>query len=98
MVSFGPACGPRPQFDAGRLVATPGVLMRVPQDEIDSAVSRHLQGDWGELEGDDWHMNDRALRIGGRIFSVYQSSSGTKFWIITEADRTATSVLLPEEY
>ena len=98
MVSFGPACGPRPQFDPGRLVVTPGILLRVPQDEIDTALSRHLQADGGELEGDDWNLNDRALRLGGRLFSVYASSDGTKFWIITEADRSATSVLLPEEY
>lgn len=98
MVHFGPAYGPRAEFECGNLVTTIGVLEKIPSDEIDKALSRHLQGDWGELEGDDWAMNDRAVRRGGRLFSVYSTTEGEKFWIITSSDRSVTTVLLPKEY
>lgn len=85
-------------FPLGRLVSTPAALAAIPPDEIQAALSRHVQGDWGECCPEDWEENDLSLKQGFRLFSVYRSSAGTKFWIITEADRSATTVLLPADY
>jgi hypothetical protein len=89
---------PEPKFPLGRIVATPNALHDVPNEEIVSALSRHVQGDWGTLDKEDWSANERALLQGGRLFSAYQSSQNIKFWIITEWDRSVTTVLLPEDY
>jgi hypothetical protein len=62
------------------------------------ALRRHARGDWGDLDDEDLQANERALKDGTRLLSAYHSSAGTKFWIITEWDRSATTVLLPEEY
>jgi len=62
------------------------------------ALQRHVAGDWGELDEEDKKANDGALQTGERLLSAYQSATGTKFWIITEADRSVTTVLLPEDY
>ena len=86
------------KFPFGQLVATPNALQSVPNDEILAALRRHTQGDWGTLEGDDWQANQRALAHGGRLFSRYHSTQGVTFWIITEADRSVTTTLLPEDY
>ena len=86
------------KFALGRLVATPGALHAVSNCEISAAVNRHLAGDWGEVGTQDRAENDHSLKHGYRLFSVYRTESGEKFWIITEADRSATTVLLPEEY
>lgn len=85
-------------FALGRLVSTPGALERIPSDEMQTALLRHARGDWGDVGHEDWEENELALREGFRLFSVYHTSDGAKFWIITEADRSATTVLLPEEY
>jgi hypothetical protein len=87
-----------PKFSLGQLVATPNALSSVPNDEILRALLRHAQGDWGDLEGPDWNSNDRAIEHGGRLLSAYNSSQGIRFWIITEHDRSVTTVLLPEDY
>jgi hypothetical protein len=89
---------PKPKFPLGRIVATPNALNHIPNDEILRAVSRHVQGDWGTLDAEDWNANERALKEGGRLFSQYHSIQDVKFWIITEADRSVTTVLLPEDY
>jgi hypothetical protein len=89
---------PQAKFPFGRIVATPNALTQIPNDEILKALSRHLQGDWGTLDAEDKNANERALKHGGRLFSAYQSSHNEKFWIITEADRSATTILLPEDY
>ncbi len=86
------------KFPPGRLVATPNVLQLVPNDEMAAALGRHLHGDWGMLDTEDLNANDAALKNGGRLFSAYQTSRQIKFWIITEADRSATTILLPEDY
>jgi hypothetical protein len=86
------------KFSLGRMVATANALASIPPDEIVFALRRHLQGDWGTLDKDDWQTNERALRNGGRLFSLYHSTLGVKFYIITECDRTVTTVLLPEDY
>jgi len=61
-------------------------------------IQRHQAGDWGDLDTHDRQENERALQHGGRLFSQYHSNAGVKFWIITEADRSSTCVLLPEDY
>lgn len=89
---------PRPRFPFGQLVATPNALNTIPNDEILASLSRHLRGDWGTLDAEDLQVNEQALARGGRLFSAYHSTAGIKFWIITEADRSATTILLPEDY
>lgn len=82
----------------GQTLATPGVLKATTQAERNVTFSRHSRGDWGDVVEEDWRVNDQALQNGERLLSVYHTLSGTKFWIITEADRSATTVLLPSEY
>lgn len=85
-------------FPLGQVVATPGALAQLAQDEIVSFLARHGAGDWGDLCQEDRESNDQALLDGGRIFSAYRNREKEKFWVITEADRSATTILLPEEY
>ncbi|MCC7102423.1 MAG: hypothetical protein IT206_05010 [Fimbriimonadaceae bacterium] len=85
-------------FPIGRLLATPAVLAEVEVSDIREALGRHTSGDWGELEQEDKNENDLALKIGERILSAYKASTGVKFWIITERDRSATTILLPSDY
>jgi hypothetical protein len=68
------------------------------QDDTRNALNRHKSGDWGGLEEEDRQANDRALVEGTRILSAYHTGTGLKFWIVTEADRSVTTVLLPEDY
>ena len=86
------------KFDLGRLVATPNALAQVSHEEVLASLSRHVRGDWGDCCPDDKAANDAALLDGTRLFSVYHTANQTKFWIITEADRLVTTVLLPEDY
>jgi hypothetical protein len=90
--------GLQSKFPFGRLVATPNALNQIPNDEILCALARHARGDWGTLDAEDLESNERALKLGGRLFSAYHSIQKTKFWIITEADRSVTTILLPEDY
>lgn len=93
-----PASTNVPKFSLGLLVATSNAANCIPNNEIVIALRRHVIGDWGNLDKHDLDENERALKQGGRLFSSYQSSGGTKFWIITEYDRSVTTVLLPEDY
>ena len=86
------------RFPLGRLVCTPGIEDEVPLTEVAAALDRHLAGDWGEVDEEDRAENDLSLRAGFRLLSVYRAQHGVKFWVITEADRSATTVLLPSEY
>ena len=92
------------KFKHGRFLATPAVLEAVPRGIINAAIERHLNGDWGDVCNADKRANDRALKDGSRLLSVYHTPAlgdkkrETKFWIITEADRSATTVLLPSDY
>ena len=61
-------------------------------------LQRHLAGDWGELDENDVRENEVSLQRGWRILSCYRLSTGVKFWVITEADRSVTTFLLPDEY
>jgi hypothetical protein len=89
-----------PKFALGHVVATPGALNALatagqsPQEFLD----RHASGDWGELSEEDRKENEFSITEGLRILSAYRLRDGTKIWIITEADRSSTCILLPEEY
>ncbi len=85
-------------FALGRTVITRGALTTLGQNDVRIALARHARGDWGDVCADDRQANDGALTRGGRLLSAYHTPCGTKYWIITEADRSATTVLLPEEY
>lgn len=94
------------KLDLGRVVATPGVLEAVSRREMFAAMVRHVRGDWGTVCPDDAKANDEALEWGGRILSAYpidptkpaKGFGDNVFWVITEADRSATTILLPHEY
>jgi hypothetical protein len=89
-----------PLFPAGRLVATPGALALLEQTNRSPLeyVSRHLRGDWGDLCSEDKTENELSLKYGFRLMSSYQVTESEKLWVITEADRSVTTLLLPAEY
>ena len=87
-------------FPLGDLVATPGALAALHRTHcgVWTYLSRHITGDWGELDAHDRAENELSLREGFRLLSAYGLPDGTRIWIITEADRSATTLLLPDEY
>ena len=87
-------------FDLGRIVATPGALeaLELAGETPTTFLRRHVAGDWGNLDENDRAENDLSVREGFRLLSSYRLSDGTKIWIITEADRSSTTILLPSEY
>ncbi len=85
-------------FPLGRVVATPGALEVLAPEETLVLLRRHASGDWGEVDAHDRRANNRALKDGTRILSAYTLHGGEKVWIITEADRSSTCLLLPSEY
>lgn len=90
----------KPLFDLGQLVATPGALAaleKTGQSAMDF-LSRHVRGDWGDLPKEDKDENQTGLEKGFRLLSSYRTTSGDKIWVITEADRSVTTLLLPDEY
>jgi hypothetical protein len=86
------------KFSLGQVVATPGVLETISELDRISALVRHRNGDWGEICIEDRQSNDEALESAERLISSYTSTAGVKFWVITEHDRSITTILLPEEY
>jgi hypothetical protein len=86
------------RFDVGQVRATTGALAKLEEEDLFNCWLRHIAGDWGDLDEEDWKANDEAVEYGSRILSAYSDRHGVRFWIITEADRSATTVLLPEEY
>ena len=90
---------PLPLFRLGRIVATRGVLKHLERHGIqaDPYLRRHVRGDWGEVPPQDALANDRATKEGARILSSYEIA-GRKVWLITEADRSVTTLLFPSEY
>jgi hypothetical protein len=86
------------RFALGRLVITCGAERIIPPADVQLAVRRHHSGDWGEVPPTDWAANEESLKDEGRLISSYFASNGVKFWIITEANREATTVLLPDDY
>lgn len=86
------------RFRMGHLGASPAVLESVPKEELFQLLERHLCGDWGDVSDNDASANEQALRHGLRIMSWYQTSGGARIQVITEADRSATTILLAKEY
>lgn len=88
------------RFALGRTVATPGALeaLEKASQTPTEFLSRHVSGDWGTLPPEDAQANKDALAGGGRLFSAYLLNNGTKIWVITEWDRSVTTILLPAEY
>src|SRR5258708_5655042 len=89
---------PIPKFRLGRIVSTPHALDVLANEDILIGIARHQAGDWGDVDEHDRQENELSLQKGFRLFSVYHSATGVKFWIITEADRSSTTVLLPQDY
>ena len=85
------------RFSPGQVVITPGALAALSDDVVRQSLKRHLTGDWGDVDAHDAQENELSLREGFRLLSAYHQGD-VKFWIITEADRSVTTILLPEEY
>ena len=90
------------KFDTGQVVCTTNLQNKVGEDNMSSVVSRalarHISGDWGDLSEEDKKSNDKALKDGERIMSAYNTENNIRIWVITEWDRSVTTVLLPEDY
>jgi len=98
-----------PRFDLGQLCQTPGAQAVLQRYQVNSfqLIGRHNRGDWGDVCPEDARANEEALRVGARILSSYvlapplyegETLAPAKVWLITEADRSVTTILLPEEY
>jgi hypothetical protein len=89
-----------PKFPTGHLVATPGALAALTKNGQSATefLSRHVRGDWGDVPPEDARENELSVAKGFRILSAYELNDGTRIWVLTEADRSTTCVLLPEEY
>jgi len=85
-------------FPLGRIVITANAQDVLVHYDIRCALQRHASRDWGEVCPADKAENNLSLKAGCRVLSAYRDSKGAKFWIITEADRSVTTVLLPEDY
>ena len=90
-------------INMGRLLMTRGVNDLVAEDEafatfVMGSLSRHCRGDWGNLTDEDTQENELSLKAGYRLLSAYKSEGLPKIWVITEADRSATTILFPDEY
>ena len=94
------AVATEPLFELGQTVATPGALRALAKANLGAwtYLQRHLVGDWGDLDREDAAANDEAVRQGLRILSAYTLPTQQRIWIITEADRSVTTFLLPEDY
>lgn len=86
------------KFSLGRMLITPTAQSSVAPEDVMTALGRHITGDWGGCCHEDREANDTALQVGERLFSVYHDGNGIMFWVITEWDRSVTTVLLPEDY
>lgn len=86
-----------PRFYTGKVVVTRGASAALNQDDILTALVRHFGGDWGELDEHDCTVMRRRSNSGGVLMSAYFGQNQTKFWVITEPERSVTTVLLPEE-
>ena len=85
------------RFPLGRIVATQGAISTFGHEGCFLLLSRHAGGDWGDIDSFDYRENELALRDGARLFSAYDTPAG-RCWVITEADRSSTCILLPSEY
>ena len=89
---------PMAKFRLGHIVSTPNALARLSDEDILTGIQRHQAGDWGDVSEDDRTKNELSLKQGLRLWSVYHAGNGVKFWLITEANRSHSTVLLPEDY
>jgi hypothetical protein len=85
-------------FELGLMTATAGALAVLTPEEPFHLFARHASGDWGEVPAEDARENELSVERGFRVVSAYTTISGARVWVITEADRSATTILLPEEY
>lgn len=94
------SCLNRPFFELGKTVSTPGAIeaLATAGENARDYLRRHESGDWGDVCLEDWESNEQALVDGSRLFSVYRTRLDERIWVITEADRSATTLLLPDEY
>ncbi len=90
----------KPKFRLGQMCSTPGAIeaMNDAGQSPMAFIGRHVQGDWGEVCADDQQANEEALDSNLRLLSAYRTTAGVKLWVITEADRSVTTILLPDEY
>ncbi len=90
----------KPAFELGQIVATPGALAALKKagQQPGEFLTRHINRDWGDLDEEDRKENEYSLEHGFRLLSAYKTNAGDRLWIITEADRSVTTLLLPEEY
>lgn len=86
------------RFELGQTFITPAAMNTLHPQDVLLGLSRHSRGDWGVMCEEDKAVNEAALKKGGRLFSAYRDRQDVKFWIITEADRSVTTILLPEDY
>jgi len=86
------------RFPLGQIVITRGASGTLGPDDVLCGLFRHSNGDWGDVGDEDELSNEVSLIDGGRLLSSYRTNSGTKYWIITEYDRSVTTILLPDEY
>jgi hypothetical protein len=88
------------KFALGQLAATPGALeaLEVSGQTPDYFLARHVAGDWGDVDEEAWALNDQSLLDDSRVLSTYTLRTGVTIWVLTEADRSVTSLLLPSEY
>ncbi len=89
---------PLAKFRLGRIAMSHNAMNSLNEHDIFTAIQRHQSGDWGDVDQDDRAANDRALVEGTRLLSIYRTPQDVTFWIITEADRSVTTILLPEDY
>lgn len=89
---------PMAKFRLGHIVITPNALSQLAPEDILAAIQRHQAGDWGEVSSHDHAENELSLKQGFRLLSVYRAQTGVRFWVITEADRSVTTLLMPEDY
>lgn len=89
-----------PLFSLGKLVATAGALDALARSEQSPGefLTKHARGEWGDLDAFDTEANRAAIRDGSRILSSYKTRQGEVIWVITEADRSSTCILLPSDY
>jgi len=87
-------------FPLGQVVSTPGALLALQKAEQEphEFLDRHVNGDWGDVSEEDKRENEYAVQHGFRILSAYTTSASDRIWLLTEADRSATTFLLPDEY
>jgi hypothetical protein len=90
----------KPLFSLGQIVATPGAIEAMNEHNClpSTLLDKHLSGDWGSVDAEDAATNDEAVKCGDRILSSYRIGEHTRIWIITEWDRSVTTLLLPSEY